>query len=164
MPRLTRPTRKRTRPRLGAPRKMPAKRKQLEDAEQRALVEWAGMHRLAPAPNRQPGASILTYLFAIPNGGSRDVREAARMKAHGVKAGVHDLMLALPHDGWAGLWIEMKKRRDQFKTPGEAKRAVSDAQHEWADLMRLAGYKVVVAYGAAEAIEAIKAYLGGEAR
>lgn len=36
-------------------------------------------------------------VFAVPNGGSRDVREAARLKAQGVMAGVSDLIILLPN-------------------------------------------------------------------
>lgn len=35
-------------------------------------------------------------LFAIPNGGKRNAREAARLKAEGVTPGVPDLFLQLP--------------------------------------------------------------------
>lgn len=52
-------------------------------------------------------------LFHIPNGGFRNAREAARLKAQGVKAGVPDLMLARPNGLFSartyhGLFIEMK--------------------------------------------------------
>jgi len=47
-------------------------------------------------------------LFAIPNGGHRDIRTAARLKAEGVKRGVPDLFLSIPRGGYNGLYIEMK--------------------------------------------------------
>lgn len=47
-------------------------------------------------------------LFAIPNGGRRDVITGARLKAEGVMAGVADLQLAVPAQNYHGLFIEMK--------------------------------------------------------
>ena len=35
----------------------------------------------------------LRWMFAIPNGGYRDVREATRLKKQGVKSGVSDMFL-----------------------------------------------------------------------
>lgn len=37
------------------------------------------------------------YVFAVPNGGNRNLREAARLKAQGVMAGVSDLIIMLPN-------------------------------------------------------------------
>lgn len=46
--------------------------------------------------------------FAIPNGGGRSKREAGRLKAEGVTAGVSDIFCSVAHGGWHGLYIEMK--------------------------------------------------------
>src|SRR5262245_32523350 len=78
-----------------------------EHAEQVALFMWAWDHR-----DEFPE---LQSMFAIPNGSERAKPVAARLKAEGVKAGVSDVFLPLPivHNSgmYAGLWIEMKKRR-----------------------------------------------------
>ena len=47
-------------------------------------------------------------IYAVPNGGSRNVREAQRLKAEGVLAGVADLVVMLPQG--KSLYIEMKVR------------------------------------------------------
>lgn len=36
------------------------------------------------------------YVFAVPNGGSRNLKEAVNLKAQGVLAGVSDLIILLP--------------------------------------------------------------------
>lgn len=48
-------------------------------------------------------------LFAVPNGGLRNPRVAARLKAEGVKAGAPDLLLAEPRGPYVGMAIEMKR-------------------------------------------------------
>lgn len=45
------------------------------------------------------------FVFAVPNGGNRNLREAARLKAQGVMAGVSDLILILPRKIY---FIELK--------------------------------------------------------
>ena len=47
-------------------------------------------------------------LFAIPNGGQRNIITATRLKAEGALAGVSDLFLSIPKKGFAGFYIEMK--------------------------------------------------------
>ena len=47
-------------------------------------------------------------IFSIPNGGSRNVIEAVRLKDEGLLAGVSDLFMPKPNKNYAGLFIEMK--------------------------------------------------------
>ena len=42
---------------------------------------------------------LANLLFAIPNGGLRNIKVATKLKAEGVLAGVPDLFLAIPAQG-----------------------------------------------------------------
>lgn len=46
--------------------------------------------------------------FAIPNGGLRNIKVAAQLKAEGVKAGVADMFWMISNDKWDGLFVEVK--------------------------------------------------------
>ena len=72
--------------------------KHLEDELQKNCVTW---FRLQYPKHRQ-------MLFAVPNGGNRNIREAARLKAQGVTAGVADLILLVGNSMNNALCIEMK--------------------------------------------------------
>lgn len=110
-----------------------------EDAEQAALFDWA---RHIPE---------LRWLFAIPNGGKRNIREAARFKRQGVKAGVADVYLPVAKPPYHGLFIELKR------TQGRA--TLSKKQQEFIADMELQGYRAAVCYGFVEAKETIEEYL-----
>ncbi len=47
-------------------------------------------------------------IFAIPNGGKRNIREAVRLKSTGTLPGVADLFLMVGTSNYNGLFIEMK--------------------------------------------------------
>lgn len=127
-----------------------------ESAEQIAVIRWAALQPVA-GPGIQPGSRVGDYLFAIPNGGRRNAREAARLRAEGVRPGVHDLFLPIPREDAHGLWIEMKA------PPGYPSRTTPE-QRRWADRMLEAGYAVAVCGGADEAIGRIGTYLRLRAR
>ena len=88
-------------------------------------------------------------LFAVPNGGSRDEREAANLVRQGVKKGVADVILQIPKKGYATLCLE-------FKTPVGRQ---SPDQKEYQRQVEMAGSKYVIVRSVAEAIEAVRAYL-----
>lgn len=77
-----------------------------EDQEQMTVMSRA--HRTKFKDGR-----LSDYLFHIPNGGSRNIIEATKLKKMGVKAGVPDLQLIVPNGEVHGLWIELKAQKRQ---------------------------------------------------
>ncbi len=126
-----------------------------EDAEQRALIQWADISPMPPGLALYPGAKIGDYLFAIPNGGKRNRIEAARLVGLGVRKGVSDLFFSFPSMGAPiklGLYIEMK-------APKPYGRAPSQNQKDFLSRMIGAGYEGRVCYGWDEARRIIYLYL-----
>lgn len=115
--------------------------KHQEEQEQAALFDWA----------RASGIKALRWMYAIPNGGKRNIREAARFKRQGVKAGVSDICLPVPMPPYHGMYIEMKRPTGRT--------TLTNKQQEFIKDMELQGYRAVVCRGATEAILAIKYYL-----
>lgn len=112
-----------------------------ERQEQTALFRW-----LDQAGVIEPR---LRLAFAIPNGGHRDGRVAARMKGEGVKPGVPDIFLPVPAGDHAGLFIELKVGKND----------ASELQWQWLSLLAAEGYAVTVEHGWIAAAEAIVHYL-----
>ena len=113
-----------------------------EDQEQVALMRWAAyQEKLYPALKR---------LYHIPNGGSRNAIEAAKLKRMGVKPGVPDLFLPEARGGYHGLYIEMKRVKNGV---------VSAAQKGWIKALRESGYRVEVCKGWVAASEVLVDYL-----
>ena len=73
-------------------------------------------------------------IYAVPNGGSRNVREAQRLKAEGVLAGVADLVVLLPQG--KSLYIEMKVKGNRR----------TDNQKDFQQKAEALGYKYYVCY------------------
>ena len=86
----------------------------------------------------------------VPNGGQRSAATAGRLKAEGVRPGVPDVHLPVPHGGYCGLWIEMKVGRNR----------TTQAQNEMIDRLRAYGNRVEVCYGWAAAWEDLLEYMG----
>lgn len=116
--------------------------KHIEDDNQLALMQWARSKRFN-------GARLSDYLHHSPNGGKRDVREAARLKAQGVLAGFPDLFLFVPRGQWHGLMIEMKSPKGRL----------SPAQTQVLPRIEGEGYRVEVCYSVQAAIDVISDYL-----
>lgn len=85
-------------------------------------------------------AEYLDYLkvlyFHPPNGGLRNLKEAARFKAEGVKPGVSDLVILEPRADRHGLMVELKV----------GKNTLSDYQVEYLRACWRRGYAVAVCY------------------
>jgi hypothetical protein len=95
-----------------------------EHAEQAGFLQWFRA--------KYPG----TLIFAIPNGGKRDIVTAKKLQMEGVVPGVPDLFVPELR-----LWIEMKK-------PGGR---LSEAQKSMIEYLEGIGHTVIVAYGARDA-------------
>ena len=72
--------------------------------------------------------------FAIPNGGFRNAKEAARMKAEGVVAGASDIILLVGRGGYNSLCIELKAEKGKQ----------TELQKEWQEVAELNGNKYVI--------------------
>lgn len=112
-----------------------------EDTEQINVMEWARWN-VSKYPE-------LKWLHHIPNGGSRNKREAVKLKQMGVKAGVSDICLPYPKGIYCGLYIEMKFGNNR-KT---------EEQKEFLQDMEKAGHFVATCYSAEDAIRVIEEYL-----
>ena len=73
-------------------------------------------------------------IYAVPNGGSRNVREAQRLKDEGVLAGVADLVIMLPQG--KSLYIEMKVKGNRQ----------TQNQKDFQKIAEALGYKYYVCY------------------
>jgi hypothetical protein len=98
-----------------------------EHEEQRAFVQWFRQ--------THPGVRI----FAIPNGGARNIATAARLKSEGVCAGVPDLFIP----AWR-LWVEMKRTKGG---------SLSKEQKDWIAYLQSAGMWAIVGIGCDDAIK-----------
>ena len=96
-----------------------------ESDEQIAFVRWFRASH--------PGVLI----FAIPNGGSRQKREALKLQNEGVTPGVPDLFIP----EWR-LFIEMKRQKGG---------KLSDEQMDWYDYLSGIGDVVIIGRGAKDA-------------
>lgn len=101
----------------------------------------------------------LRLIHAIPNGGARgndsntNKIRGAMLKAEGVRKGVPDIFFPCPMNGFHGLYIEMK-------VADRTKGRVSEEQKWFIDELVKQGYHCAVCYGAEEAKDVIRKYLG----
>ncbi len=120
----------------------PKKRDNEESRIQMSVIRWwAVSHKTFGVPEQ--------LLFAIPNGGRRDVIGAAILKKEGQRNGVSDLMLAVPRAQFHGLFLELKIATGKC----------SPAQHQFLADASGQGYAAFAAYSYDEAVALIEKYL-----
>ena len=88
-------------------------------------------------------------LFAVPNGGHRNIQTARNLKAEGVTSGVSDLLLLVPKRDYHGLCIEVK-------TPVGRQ---SDNQKNWQRIIEAQGYRYEIVRSLDEFAELVRWYL-----
>lgn len=113
--------------------------KHIEHTEQVKLVMW--LRAFYPD----------LMVAAIPNGGTRRAKEAVKLKAEGVLAGMPDLLVAEPSGGLHGLFIEMKTDAG----------VVSTAQSRIHAALLMKGYAVQVCRSFNDGKAAVEKYLNG---
>lgn len=118
------------------------KPRHIESHLQRSCLQWFRL--------QYPYLRLL--LFAVPNGGARNKREAGIMEAEGVTAGVADVILLKPSGGYASLCVE-------FKTEDGRQQLT---QKEWQKAAEGAGNKYIVIRSFETFKEEVEAYLTAE--
>lgn len=141
-----------------------------ESGHQKALFAWAAMAErngfkiandmncytvdgLNSAEIRIQPVPCLAWLHSIPNGGLRDAKTAALMKAEGARSGVADVFLPVPSwkhfemnaDGAChGLYIEMKtttgkqsEAQEQFQTHCENNCYLYEVCRSWREAAKV---------------------------
>ena len=91
----------------------------------------------------------LHWVFHVPNGGTRNMREAVKFKSMGVKAGVPDLILPVARNKYHSLAIELKAGKNK----------PTEFQLQWHEFLRKEGWYVAVCYSWEEALYATLIYL-----
>jgi len=127
---------------------------QSEEDIHKAVVEWADRQaQTEPA---------LDLLFHVPNGGSRHVAEATKLKEMGTRQGVPDLLLpvrrlvedesAVGMTRYSGLALELKSPKGRLRP----------TQGWWLRRLQDQGWAVAVAWTFGEAKAILEGYLAGE--
>lgn len=107
-----------------------------EDREQEVFISWFR----------------LTYknffVFSIPNGGSRNIIEASKLKRTGATAGIPDLAILMPNSKM--IFIEMKKSKGGV---------LSKSQKDIIPKIENLGFTVLIGYGFLDAKSKFENYL-----
>ena len=132
--------------------------KKEEHLIQVAVFQWINLMK-----KRYPA---LYNAYAIPNGGSRNEREAANLKAEGVRAGVPDVFLSYPSKDFHGLYIEHKtgkgklsKDKPIYIKNTKIVRRIREGQETWFDRLQKSGYRCEVSRSIDQSVGLFKDYL-----
>ena len=109
-----------------------------ETVEQINLMAW-----LSTMPDVYP------YVLHIPNERQCTSQQGRILKRMGVKSGVSDLFIAIPKEGYHGMWLELKAPKGKL----------SDNQMKFMRDMSEQGYLAVCSMGFEVAKKAILEYL-----
>lgn len=122
------------------------KQKHSEDKIQSDFHQW--LYGYYPATRQ--------LCYHIPNGGLRGIREANKLKAMGVVAGIPDYHIAIASRGYNSLYIE-------FKEP-EAKMNTDHGRNQLSvhERLKTSGNKVIICYSLEEAQSEVLSYLPSE--
>lgn len=88
--------------------------------------------------------------FHSPNGGSRNIIEATKLKAMGVKPGVPDVLIFNKKRGYSGLAIELKVKYNN----------VTLAQIDFLERLSAEGWHTLVSWSLDEVCDTIDWYFG----
>lgn len=140
---------------------------QLEYQEQCDFIRWCSYQYFDFM--RDDGRTVHTCLadavVASLNGAALSGNKVQRAKQwkrlvrSGAKSAEPDLSVNVPMDGFAGLKIEMKKRREDFPSKSAARRAASPEQLARLSFYASLNHKTVLAFGWVEAAVATCNYM-----
>lgn len=91
-------------------------------------------------------------IFHVPNESKSSPQRRISMKRAGLKAGVPDIVVAVPAQGWGALFMEMKVKPNK----------PTEAQEQWIHDLNKIGYRAQVVWSASEAIQVLECYFKGE--
>jgi hypothetical protein len=100
----------------------------------------------------------LKWVFAVPNGGTRDKISAGIMVATGTRAGVWDVCLPFPSGKYPFGFIEFK--REKYRTTKDG--GLSDGQVQFGKHLAGNGAWFAIVYSYTEALTALELYLQGK--
>jgi hypothetical protein len=99
-------------------------------------------------------------VHASPNGASRkNAFEAMRLNYAGLCKGHPDLQFMIMRGNYGGLFIEMKKRIEDYSSEQNALKEVHIEQHHCRIELNKRGYLSIVCFGYEEAVEAFQSYM-----
>lgn len=135
-----------------------------EEHDQQQVIAWGAIQLPAWGLPRSvllavPNGAHLSMLVPGTNEEAARKRRVGRLRRLGMCDGAGDLLLTVARGGLHGLWIEMKKRRELFRSEREAECAWTDEQRAFCEAQRSQGYGYALCYGFDEARIAITEYI-----